>query len=144
MKEFTQGLDFQLYYWYDEYAVCLNVAWFTTTTEFNIITAVKLETCSRTIVKCLDNWDNWTDEEELLLGECTQSSSEDITVYQFKPWEADDKYYLFGNDTYNENYCWPGKTPFYSPFMKYPNNPLWAIVNSFYDLTYSFDTARTI
>ena len=106
-----------MYYWYNKYAVCLNLASFITTTDMSVVTAVKFETCTKTIVKCLDNWDSWTDEDELLLGDCSQSSSEDITIYKFDPWEETTSYYLLGNDTYNENYCWPGKTPFYSPFI---------------------------
>jgi hypothetical protein len=39
-------------------------------------------------VKCLDDWSSWTSEDELLLETCTLSSSEDITVYSYKPFEV--------------------------------------------------------
>lgn len=61
--------------------MCLNFAAFITPTDFNWISATKVEKCERVLIKCIDNWDSWTDEDELLIGTCTLSSSEDITVY---------------------------------------------------------------
>ena len=43
MQEFTFGVKYQFYYWYDDQAVCLNYATFVTPTDFSIITALKLE-----------------------------------------------------------------------------------------------------
>ena len=141
MTEFTMGMKFQFYYWRDSYAVCLNTAFFITPTDYNVVSATKLEKCDKVLVKCLDNWDTWTDTDELLIGTCTLSSSEDITVYQYKPFENEYTRYLVGNDTYLENYCWPGPTPLYSWFLKYPNNPLYSLLWSWLDLNMSFKTA---
>jgi len=81
MSEFTFGGKFQFYYWYKSYAICFNFAAFVTPTDYNVISASKLEKCDKVLVKCFDNWDSWTDEDELLIGTCTLSSSEDVTLY---------------------------------------------------------------
>jgi len=109
--------------------------------DFNIMSATKLEQCSRVIIKCLDNWDNWSNPDELLLGTCTLSSSEDVTVYQFKPVEVTYNKYLLGTNTYVENFCWPGPTPLYSPWDKYPNNFMYANFMAYEDLYTAFKAA---
>lgn len=141
MSEFTVGAKFSFYYWINEYAVCLNMALFITPTNFNLISATKLEKCEKTLIKSLDDWNAWTDKEELLIGTCSLSSSEDITVYQYKAFESEYTRYYIGNDTYMNNYCFPGHTPLYSWFLKYPNNPFYAVLRAFLDLQMSFKTA---
>jgi len=109
---------------------------------YDIKSATKLEQCSKTIVNCLDNWSQWNDTDELLIGTCTLSSSEDVTVYEFKPVETTAvTYYFLGSESYIANFCWPGPTPLYSPFEKYPDNPLYAIVTAYSELTTAFTAA---
>ena len=54
--------------------------------------------------------------------DCTQSSSTVINLYKYKPIKEVETTYLLGNSTYLNNYCWPGFSPFYSYFYKYPQN----------------------
>ena len=63
MVEFTAGLKFEMYYWYADQAVCLDMAVFIKPTDFNIVSATKLEQCSRVLIKCIDNWDSWTNPD---------------------------------------------------------------------------------
>lgn len=126
MKEYTVGLKFEVYYWYKDAAMCINMAMFITPTEFDLISASQLEKCTRVIVKCLDDWSSWTDENELLFGTCTLSDKQDFSIYKYNPIETEFTHYFIGNDKYQENYCFPGPTPFYSPFDKYPNNWFYA------------------
>lgn len=141
MKEFTYGLKFQFYYWYEDQAVCLNFAGFTKPTDFNLIMASKLEQCSRVLIKCFDSWDDWKSVDKKILGTCTLSSSEDVTMYQFKPFENELTHFWLGNDTYMENFCWPGPTPIYSNFMKYPDNFMWAVINTYLQFDEGWKTA---
>lgn len=141
MNEFTTGFKFQFYYWKQDYAVCLNFLFFITPTDYSIVSANKLTKCDKVLIKCLDDWDNWSNKDEMLIGTCTLSSSEDITLYQYKPFENEYRKYFVGNDTFMENYCWPGHTPFYSQLMKYPNNPYFALLWSWLDLDMSFKSA---
>ena len=141
MKEFRVGLKFDFYYWYADYAVCLDFAMYIDPVDYNLMSATKLEQCSRVLIKCMDDWSQWTSEDELLLGTCTLSSSEDITVYQYKPFETLYTDYLIGNNTNMVNYCWPGPSPFYSPFDKYPNNFMYANFMSWLDLNNAFKAA---
>jgi hypothetical protein len=65
---------------------------------FTIKSATKLEQCTKVLVKCLDNWAEWTNVDELLIGTCTLSSSEDVTAWEWKPTEIlYEKYWLGAN-----------------------------------------------
>jgi len=39
---------------------------------------------------------------------------------------------LLGYNEYVENFCWPGYSPFYSYFYKYPNNLQYAFGEALY------------
>jgi len=131
----------EMYYWYDEAALCLSMAPFITPAKFTILSASKFEQCARVVVKCLDNWDAWKDEKELLMGTCSLSSSEDVTVYEFYPIEKDFSHYLIGSDKYAVNYCFPGTSPFYTPWEKYENNLWYANWSAIKQLTFMFKSA---
>ena len=141
MKEFTVGMKFEFYYWYASQAVCLDMGVVIAPTDFNIVSATKLEQCSRVLIKCLDNWDAWTNTDELLLGTCSLSSSEDVTVYEYKPVETEFTHYFAGTNSFVNHFCFPGPTPLYSPWQKYPNNFWFANFMSLRDLTLSFKAA---
>jgi hypothetical protein len=116
MDEYKMGLRLEMYYWYKEGALCFAMAPWISASRFAILSAIKFEQCSRVVIKCLDNWDSWKDPNELLFGTCTLSSSEEVAVWEFKPIEAEYRKYLIGDKTYVANYCFPGPTPFYSPW----------------------------
>lgn len=82
------------------------------------------------LIKCFDNWDDWKSIDQRLLGNCLLSSDETVTMYKYAPIENELTHYWMGNDTYMENYCWPGPTPLYSNWMKFPDNPIWAFINT--------------
>ena len=110
-------------------------------TDFNIVSATKIEQCSRVLIKCLDDWTAWTDPDELLLGTCSLSSSEDVTVYEYKPFITEYTHYFVGEQTYISNFCFPGPTPLYSPWQKYPNNFFYANFMAIGDLKNAFQAA---
>ena len=116
MVEFTVGMKFEMYYWYASQAVCLDMGIVIAPTDFNIVSASKVEQCSRVLIKCLDDWTAWTDPDELLLGTCSLSSSEDVTVYEYKPVLTEYTHYFVGEQTYINHFCFPGATPLYSPW----------------------------
>ena len=93
-----------------------------------------MEQCSRVLIKCFDNWKDWLSVDQKLLGTCALSSEETVTMYKYAPIENELTHYYMGNDTYMQNFCWPGPTPVYSNLMRYPNNPGWAMINIFKDL----------
>ena len=141
MAEYTIGLKFEIYYWYADQALCVSSGLFITPADFTLVSTSKLEQCSRVVIKCIDSWSSWTDENELLFGTCSLSSSEDFTIYQFKPIETEFTHYIIGSEKYQANYCFPGPTPMYSPFDTYPNNFLYADWLSQNEIAYAFRTA---
>jgi hypothetical protein len=141
MDEFTLGMKMELYYWYDDAAFCFAAAPFITNSNFDLLAASKIEQCARVIIKCLDNWDEWTDEDTLLIGKCSLSSSEEFSVFAFNLVEEEYEHYILGDETYIENFCYPGTTPFYSPWMKYTNNFWLANWEAAKDLTNAFQVA---
>lgn len=141
MDEFKFGMKFELYYWYKDAAFCFAMAPYISAVKFALLSAFKFEQCSRVVIKCIDNWDAWKDENELLLGTCSLSSSEDVTVWQFNPIDADFEHYMIGAKTYVKNFCFPGPTPLYSPWMKYPNNFFYANWDATKQLTNIFKVA---
>lgn len=142
LASFIFGLRFEIYYWYLDQAFCFNFATYQNPVTFTVKSATKLEQCSKTLIKCVDNWSQWTNKDELLIGDCTLSSSEDVKVWEWKPIETLYEKYWLGANQYLGNYCWPGPSPFYSPFDKYPDNPFWAIVQMYSSLTTAFKAAR--
>jgi hypothetical protein len=142
LSSFIAGLRFEMYYWYLDQAFCFNLASYINPVSFTVTSATKLEQCSKTIVKCLDNWDQLTNVDELLIGECVLSSSEDVAIYDYKAVENLYTKYWLGADAYYANYCWPGPSPFYSKFEEFPDNPFWAITQMYSSLTGAFTVAR--
>ena len=61
--------------------------------------------------------------------DCSQSSSSVVTLYNYQPIYEDETAYFMGSDSFRDNYCWPGFSPFYSYFYQYGNNFSWAIMN---------------
>jgi hypothetical protein len=63
MGEFAFGLNFELYYWIDDYAFCLNVAHFIEPVTITYTTEQSVVQCSKTLISCYDDWSIWLDEE---------------------------------------------------------------------------------
>jgi hypothetical protein len=130
LEEFAYGLRFELYYWLEDYAFCLNLAHFIEPVTIKFQTEQTVVECSKTLISCFDDWSMWLDEEAQYI-ECSQSSGSTVTLYQYLPITEDEDSYLLGNSTYLENYCWPGFSPFYSYFYQYPTNFQYAVVHIF-------------
>jgi hypothetical protein len=63
-------------------------------------------------------------------------------IYEFKPVETTEYvWYLLGDSSYIKNFCWPGPTPVYSPLEKYPDNPVYAILISIFEIRNMLTTA---
>lgn len=62
-------------------------------------------------------------------------------MYKYAPIEDELTHYWMGNDTYMENFCWPGPTPFYSNFMQYPDNLDYALLNNYKDILAGWTSA---
>jgi len=60
MDEFTTGFRFEVFYWLNSYAYCLNFVQFSTPITVKLVVDNKLEQCSKTLIDCFDNWDIWT------------------------------------------------------------------------------------
>jgi hypothetical protein len=51
-----------------------------------------------------------------------------VAVYDYQPFlEEPYEYYILGADSFFENFCWPGKSPFNYYLGLYPNNLIKAI-----------------
>lgn len=97
------------------------------------------------VITSMDNWDRWFKEDQKLIdvsNKCALSANSDITVwkYDFVPTRID-KYWL-GANTFLYNYCFPGPTPLYSFFERYPDNLLYAIKKSIDAVYYLYKTGR--
>jgi hypothetical protein len=131
MDEFVTGVRFELYYWIDSYAFCLNFVHVLDAISMSVVTEVQTVQCSKTIIDCFDDWSTWTDEDAVYM-ECELSSGSDVTVYSYIPVEEDQENYLLGYNEYVENFCWPGYSPLYSYFYEYPSNMQYAISEMLY------------
>ena len=74
MDEFALGLRFELYYWIEDYAFCLNLAHFIEPVTFGFTTDQSVVQCEKTLISCFDDWSMWLDEEAKFM-DCSQSSS---------------------------------------------------------------------
>ena len=126
MAEFATGIKFELYYWMESYAFCLNLVHFIEPVSVALTTEQSVVKCKKTLISCFDDWSAYTDEEAKFM-ECEQSSSSAVTLYSYKPIEEEINTYLLGEETFIQNYCWPGFSPFYSYFYQYPTNFYYAI-----------------
>lgn len=125
----------------------MNFATYSQPITVKITATNKFEQCAKVLVKCFDNWDKWTDKDEKTFGDCTQSSGSGLDIWTWKTFEVAtgetqwDHYWL-GRKTYVKNFCFPGPTPLYSPFDKYPSNPLHAFILMWEELDIAFKAAR--
>jgi hypothetical protein len=97
----------------------------------------KLEQCSKVLINCFDDWTIWSGNQTtcLDLSQCSLSSGGVFNLYQYTPIKLTRDNYDIGQPYYSNLYnggakgralCFPGNSPFYSPFMNYPNYPyLW-------------------
>jgi len=121
MAEFITGFRFEMYYWINSYAFCLNFVHTIDTMDISVVSETSVVQCSKTLIDCVDDWSAWTSEDAKYM-DCEQSSSADVTVYSYIPITDDQENYMLGWDSYIENYCWPGYSPLYSYFYQYPSN----------------------
>ena len=148
LASFFYGLRFETYYWKEDYAFCLNIATFANPIKMTITSSTKVEQCSMVLVTSYDNWDRWYLNTSKLIdvdNNCGLSSNSDITVwsYDFEP-KAIERYWFGASqaDGFLYNYCFPGPTPFYSYFNKYPNNIVYAWKKTIDALMYLYRSGR--
>lgn len=65
-----------------------------------------------------------------------------MTEWEWKPITVDTEWYMIGAERYIYNYCFPGPTFLYSPFDKYPDNPISALIEIYGTLTTIYAAAR--
>jgi hypothetical protein len=83
-----------------------------------------------------------TKDDEKILGQCSLSSSGELTAYEKTYYDSgtngpEGMHYYFGSDEYIANYCWPGFSPWYSYADKYPNDlfhSFWVAINDMMDV----------
>lgn len=63
---------------------------FTIIDEFlwELIMAMKLQDCYKVIVSCIYDFENWTGEDAKIFDKCTQSSKEDVTIWDWQELES--------------------------------------------------------
>lgn len=144
MPEFTYAIRFEVVYWLDQQALCLNFLTNWKPVKFKLTTNNKFGQCSKKIVNCLDDFSNWTDLEAKFLETCRQSPGTEYKLWEYEPIEKEEERYFFGNETYTPNYCWPGESPFYSPILSYPDNILLGIRELYTDIANFVDDANYI
>jgi len=123
LDEFSFSFKWEVYYFYEFYAWCLNFSHLTDAILLSIISSSALITCTKTIIECFDDFDTWTSPDALIFDDCPLSSGTDVTVWSYEPLDDENERYWFGDGTYTPSMCWPGSTPLYSYFDMYPNNP---------------------
>lgn len=140
LDEFHTGFRFELFYWIEDYAFCMNFVQFTTPVTITITIDNKLEECSKTLIDCFDDWTTWTSDTADMLENCALSTSTEWALWQYSPWEGPYDRYYFGEALYNQAVCFPGFSPFYSYHNKYPANPFLQIFSIIEDV-YNFGTS---
>ena len=131
MPEFVWAIRYEIVYWTDQEALCLNFLTNVKPISFKLTTNNRFGQCSKTVIKCLDNWETWTKLDAKWLESCRQSSGTEYKLWEYKPIEKEEERYWFGDKTYTPNYCWPGPSPIYSPLMQYPDN-IFLAINTLY------------
>lgn len=58
-----------------------------------------------------------------MLEGCQLSASTEWALWEAKPFEENMDTYYLGSALYNPSICFPGFSPFYSYFKKFPDNP---------------------
>lgn len=124
MDSFDAGFRFEVFYWIDSYAYCLNFVQFSTPITIKILIDNRLEQCSKTLIDCFDDWTTWTSASADMLDSCSLSTSTEWALWQYQPWTTNMEHYYLGSALYNGAICFPGFSPFYSYHNQYPNN-LW-------------------
>lgn len=63
MAEFVTGFRFEMYYWINSYAFCLNFVHTIDTMDISVVSETSVVECSKTLIDCFDDWSAWTDED---------------------------------------------------------------------------------
>jgi len=63
MAEFITGFRFELYYWIDSYAFCLNFVHRLDDFSLSVTSESSVVECSKKVIDCFDDWSEWTDED---------------------------------------------------------------------------------
>lgn len=71
IDSFKMGFKYELYNWPYYQAYCLNFVTYVQPITVKITATSKLEQCTKVLVKCFDDWNEWTDKTEKVFGECT-------------------------------------------------------------------------
>lgn len=143
LDEFSTGFRFEVFYWIDSYAYCLNFVQFSTPITLKILVDNRLEQCSKTLIDCFDDWTTWTSASADMLETCALSSSTEWALFEYQPWTNNMDTYYLGSALYNQALCFPGFSPFYSYHNQYPDNVLLQVIEMTQDL-YAFATRLTV
>ena len=114
MTEFSVGLRFEFFYWIEEYAACFNILSVIEPITVTLTTSSAAQQCAKTLIAEPDNFNIWKDPDAMWLDDCGLSSSSEVTLYTIAPVEEEQERYFFGEELYRDNFCWPGRSPFYS------------------------------
>lgn len=139
MPEFFITFTYEVIYWVDQDAWCMNFLTKLAPVSFKLSTNNKLGQCSKMLIQCLDDWKLWSNIDAKWLETCRLGSGTEFKLWEYQPLAAspsEDTYYL-GNKNYVPQYCWPGPSPFYSPIDKYPDNPVLGFIDA-YNEVYRF------
>jgi hypothetical protein len=63
MAEFVTGFRFELYYWIDSYAFCLNFVHRLDDVSISVTSESSVVECSKKVIDCFDDWSEWTSED---------------------------------------------------------------------------------
>lgn len=136
ISEFSTALRFEVFYWIDNFAFCLNLMYYIESFTVSLVTNNQVVECSSVLIDQLNEFTIYTDIDAKFIDTCSLSSGTDVTVYSLTPYEVIERFdqYLLGKDSYEANFCWPGPSPFNEPFEQYPDNFFYAIWKMLKDL----------
>lgn len=82
--------------------LCFNVGWRTDQISILFVLAMTFENCYKNIIEALYcDWSNWVGITAKYFDSCSSSSSQDVQIYEYKPYGTYHKVKL-------NNDCWPG------------------------------------
>ena len=93
LTEFTTALRFEVFYWIENYAFCLNLLYYIEPINIKIITNNAVAQCSTTLIDQIHEWTIWEDIDATLIDDCSLSSGTDVTMYEYIP--IIDTYYKY-------------------------------------------------
>ena len=102
MPEFFTTLTYEIIYWVDQDAWCMNVITKLAPVSFKMTTNNKLGQCSKQVINCIDDWNLWSKIDAKWLETCRLGSGAEFKLWEYQPLAtspSEDKYYL-GNKNF--------------------------------------------